>query len=179
MANKKKINRKIPYLDQREKMQELDDIKHKLKTLEPQLQKQSIVSFHTFATPQGDLQVHLTNRLYKKCRKDKIWKSRAMCSTLRNACYGFHVTSRSRGGSDGIFRIDRDFSPPNSMMKKIFKFIDTPGDLSREISDTFAENSEWLAVRLVSHHLRLLGVIVSIQKNIHLILVDYDNQKGN
>ncbi len=36
---------------------------------------------------------------------------------------------------------------------------------------------KWIAVRLVSHHLRLLGVMVFHEDQAHLVLVDYDDDK--
>ncbi|TGN99759.1 hypothetical protein PN36_33795 [Candidatus Thiomargarita nelsonii] len=42
--------------------------------------------------------------------------------------YGFdEKQARSRGGADGIFLLDRHFTPKNEMMKKLFDgFLDQP-----------------------------------------------------
>ncbi|WP_372366723.1 hypothetical protein [Candidatus Uabimicrobium sp. HlEnr_7] len=159
----------------------LDEIKKKLQILETNLEKESIAFFEKFVTPHGELQVFITARLMKSCKKGKIWKSREMLSTLKNAQYGFDIkASRSRGGNDGIFRIDRTFSPVNSMMKKIFKFIDKRDGLMTEITNKFnIPKSDWIAVRLVSHNLRLLGIIAITKQDTSLVIVDYDNDKGN
>lgn len=159
----------------------LEEIKKKLQVLETNLEDQSIVFFEKPTTPHGELQVFITKRLMKLCKKGKIWKSREMLSTLKNTQYGFDIkVSRSRGGNDGIFRIDRTFSPANSMMKKIFKFIDRPSDLSTAIISAFSTPKDnWIAVRLVSHNLRLLGIIAITEQGANLVLVDYDNDKGN
>lgn len=159
----------------------LEQIKQKLQEAEAKLQTNSIVLFGQLSTKTGDLEVFITDRLYKQCRKGKIWKSRSMLSTLKNAIYGFDIkASRSRGGLDGIFRIDRNFSPKNSMMKKIFHFLDKPDPLVVKISKHFDTSSEnWIPVRLVSHNLRLLGVMLNAEKDAQLVLVDYDKDKGN
>ena len=103
-----------------------------------------------------------------------------MCTALKNAEYGFDArASRSRGGLDGVFSVDRNFSPANSMMKKLFdKFLDKPDPLVAELEQILGESADkWVAARLVSHHMRLLGVI-SVSAGVpHMVLVDYDNEK--
>ena len=140
------------------------------------LDDKRIVAFHSFDTPHGPLTVHVTDRLRKKCIKAKLWKKPAMLTALKNAAYGFDSKAgRSRGGSDGIFVVDRDFTPPNAMMKKLFdQFIDKPDELVDDITETFDVGADdWVPCRLVSHHLRLLGVLVGDD----LVLVDVDNTK--
>jgi len=147
-----------------------------------QITQNKITLFHNFFTPSGAIDVFLTERLIKRCRKAKVWKSRAMLSTLKNVQYGFCLqNSRSRGGIDGIFRLDRHFKPANSMMKKLFdQFLDKPSPLKEKIQSTFSISSEkWIPVRLVSHHLRLLGVIICLENSQVLVLVDCDCEKGN
>ena len=100
-----------------------------------------------------------------------------MLAALTNASYGFDPASpRSRGGADGLFLVDRTFKPPNSMMAKLFvQFIDKPDPLVPALVRQFgAPLEEWIPVRLVSHHLRLLGVLVRAQDRCCLILVDHD-----
>lgn len=103
-----------------------------------------------------------------------------MLTALKNAKYGFdQMTSRSHGESDGVFCVDRGYTPPNSMMKKLFgQFLDKPDSLVESLSDLFHKPvEEWVAVRLVSHHIRLLGFMVLENNRAHLVLVDYDNEK--
>ncbi|VAW71507.1 hypothetical protein MNBD_GAMMA12-3821 [hydrothermal vent metagenome] len=89
------------------------------------------------------------------------------------------MSSRSRGGLDGVYLLDRDFKPANSMMKKLFdQFLDKPNSLLTHISKVFnVTYSELLPIRLVSHHMRLLGVMAHRNKKLCLVLVDYDNDK--
>ena len=39
-------------------------------------------------------------------------------------------------------------------------------------------SEDWTPVRLVSHHMRLLGVLSESEKT-RLVLVDFDNEKGS
>jgi hypothetical protein len=100
-----------------------------------------------------------------------------MLKALKNAAYGFdEKQARSRGGADGIFLIDRHFTPKNEMMKKLFDgFIDQPKSGVMEIAAALdIEPSVLLPVRVVSHHLRLLGVLHRASTEDWLILVDCD-----
>ncbi len=65
------------------------------------------------------------------------------------------------------------------MMVKIFdKFIDKPGSGAEDIDRKLGTNIQELqAVRLVSHSLRLLGVLFQAKDTDWLVLVDYDNTK--
>jgi len=105
-----------------------------------------------------------------------------LLTDLKNATSGFDVkASRRRSGVDGIFCIDRNYRPPNSMMRKLFdRFMDRPDPLLPQLSATLeAPVEDWIPVRLVSHHMRLLGVISVANGAAQLILVDYDNEKGD
>ena len=159
---------------------ELAEAKAKLIQLESVLGDAEIVLFATFDTPAGKLLLYLTERLQRQCRKGKVWKSPGMLSTLKNAAYGFDIDNpRSRAGSDGIFKVDRNFRPRNSMMSKLFdRFLDKPdpsiGAIERELG---SPSSEGVPVRLVSHHMRLLGVLARKSGSDHLVLVDYDDEK--
>jgi hypothetical protein len=159
---------------------DLTEIKERLEEAEATLATQSLVVFADLDTPHGLLSVIITDRLRRKCRKGRVWKSTGMLTTLKNAAYGFDSKmSRSRGGADGIFRMDRGFRPVNSMMKKLFtKFLDKPDDLVAELADALESPSDrWIPVRLVSHHMRLLGVVSLAGGVARLALVDYDNEK--
>lgn len=116
-------------------------------------------------------------RLKKRALKNRVWKSKSMLKALKNAAYGFdEKQARSRGGTDGIFLLDRHFIPKNEMMKKLFEgFLDQPNSEVMDIATVLSvEPSVFLPVRLVSHDLRLLGVLYRAEKEDWLILVDCD-----
>ena len=161
---------------------DLAEAKQKLNQVDKSLIDESLAIFEEFDTPYGVLRVFITDRLRRKCRKGKIWKSSAMLTALKNAAYGFDVTAaRSRGGVDGIFQIDRAHKPVNSMMKKLFdQFLDKPDPLVAILLDFMdLPIDHWFPVRLVSHHMRLLGILSLTYDHAQLVLVDYDNEKGN
>ncbi len=100
-----------------------------------------------------------------------------MLTALKNAAYGFDERqSRSLGGRNGIFIIDRDFHRPNEMMAKLFdRFLDRRGSGAQELADALATPlPHLLPVRLVSHHMRLLGVLARKADGDWLVLVDCD-----
>lgn len=159
---------------------ELSEVRRRLEALEGELEARLVVPFADFDTPHGALRVSVTSRFKQKCQKGRIWKSPSQLTALKNAAYGFDPKcSRSRGGADGIFIIDRSFHPPNSMMKKLFaQFLDKPDALVPVLVQALGSPPEgWFPVRLVSHHLRLLGVIAAPEGGAHLVLVDYDDDK--
>lgn len=161
-------------------MLSLDEIKQQLTTIEPLFAEHYCVHFHTFARNERPLVVMLTERLYKIGKKERIWKSSAMLTALKNAEYGFDKEqATSAGGMDGIFLLTRNYKPANAMMKKLFNdFLDKPNSGIEYLVDYFKRPKEdFIAVRLVSHHLRLLGVLLQWQDNDVLILVDFDNTK--
>lgn len=100
-----------------------------------------------------------------------------MLAALKNAAYGFdEQDARSTSGRDGLFLLDRTFRPPNAMMAKIFdRYLDSVGSGAAETAASLGVDvSELLAVRLVSHHMRLLGVLVRKPHADWLVLVDCD-----
>jgi hypothetical protein len=122
----------------------------------------------------------VSDRLRRACRKGKVWKSNAMLTALKNAAYGLDRDhARSRGGADGVFMLDRDFRPANEMMRKIFdRFLDKPNPLVAQIAARYgAPLAALLPVRVVSHHMRLLGVCIESGDGKRLVLVDYDDTK--
>nr|MEE4266887.1 hypothetical protein [Candidatus Krumholzibacteria bacterium] len=160
---------------------DLAEVKKRLGDLDAVLTDRSVAEFGEFNTPHGGLSVWVSDRLVKKCRKGRVWKSPGMCTAMKNAEYGFDTkTSRSRGGADGLFQVDRHFSPVNAMMKKLFdQFLDKPDPLVATLENHFGVPAQkWIAVRLVSHHLRLLGFMVTSRGRSQLVLVDFDNEKG-
>ena len=158
----------------------LGALRQHLDEVEPLLKGQDFVMFRTFRRDARALHLALTERLRKRARKEGVWKSNEMLTALKNAAYGFdEQRARSRGGADGIFLLDRDYQPPNAMMKKIFgQFLDKPDSEAAPIATALNSTvAELKAVRLVSHHLRLLGVLATREKEDWLILVDCDRDK--
>jgi hypothetical protein len=103
-----------------------------------------------------------------------------MCATLKNAAYGFDERqARSAGGRDGLFLLDRTFRPPNEMMRKLFDhYLDKPTSGAAELAEALGVKiDELLPVRLVSHHLRLLGVLARKENEDWLVLVDCDRSE--
>ena len=86
---------------------------------------------------------------------------------------------RSQGGSDGIFILDRSFRAPNEMMRRIFdRYLDKPtSGIGAVAAALEIKPTELQAVRLVSHHIRLLGVLHRKTTEDWLVLVDYDDTK--
>ncbi len=109
-------------------------------------------------------------------RRAKIWKSRPMLTALKNAQYGFEPSrARSRGGSDGLFLLDRGFRPENEMMKKIFSgFLDKPASGAREIATALGVAlGDLEGARLVSHQVRILGVLTKKDDEHWFVAVDF------
>jgi hypothetical protein len=157
---------------------ELAELKERLVEIEDRLEAEQVVELGRFDTPAGPMVVLITERLRKRCRKGKVWKSNAMLTALKNIQYGLDRTRpRSRGGSDGVFLLDRGFQPPNAMMNKLFdRFLDKPDPLVAVIRARLSASAgELVPVRVVSHHMRLLGVLVERAGGGQLTLVDYDD----
>ena len=147
---------------------------------EPHLARQPFVVIHTFERNGRPLHLALTERLRKSCRRGKVWKSKAFLKTVKNAQYGFDDTrAHSPGGSDGIFVLTRDHRRPNEMMKKIFdRFLDQADSGMQEIAKRLeCSETSLIPVRLVSHQMRLLGVLHRTDREDTLMLVDYDDSK--
>src|SRR5215467_1276246 len=141
---------------------ELSALKERLLAIEAELADRPLVVFDTFEREGRPLTLALTERLRKRARKEGVWRSREMLATLKNAAYGFDERqARSVGGRDGIFVMDRTFRPANSMMIKLFdRFLDKPCSGVEEVAAAIGVPvAELLPVRLVSHHMRLLGVL--------------------
>jgi hypothetical protein len=159
---------------------DLKEIKRIIESVEDSLPQRIFVIAQTFERNDRLIHVALTNRLKKICKRGRVWKSKAFLTAFKNAEYGFDEThARSQGGSDGIFILTRDYQPENEMMKKIFdRFLDKPQSEANAIAQGLnTPLSELLPVRLVSHHMRLLGLLWQREEEDTLILVDYDNTK--
>ncbi len=158
----------------------INELKQLVKEVEPKLSDSVFVNLHTYERNEKKLTLAITERLMRKCKKCKIWRSPQMLTALKNAEYGFdELKAMSPGGSDGIFLLTRNYKPKNQMMKKLFdRFIDKSGSGAEDIANALDTSLEdLLPVRLVSHHMRLLGLL---KKNEHadiLVLVDYDDTK--
>ena len=59
--------------------------KKKLQVIEVVLDQEPRAFFAEFDTPYGMLKVIVTERLRRKCRKGRVWKSAAMLTALKNA----------------------------------------------------------------------------------------------
>lgn len=156
---------------------ELASAKERLKELESELSGAPFVTFHTFVRESRPLHLCLTERLRKHARKEGVWRSREMLVTLKNAAYGFDpARARSVSGRDGIFLLDRTFRPVNEMMRKLFdRFLDSSATNAAQIAAGLGVSvPELLPVRLVSHHMRLLGVLAQMADADWLVLVDCD-----
>ncbi|MBX7221362.1 MAG: hypothetical protein K1Y36_15540 [Blastocatellia bacterium] len=158
----------------------LEEVKEKIEAISPKLLGVPFVVAHTFCRNERNLQLALTERFRKAATKGRVWKSPAFLTALKNAAYGFdEQQSRSLGGADGVFLLDRSFKPENEMMRKIFdRFLDKPGSGAAEIAQALeTEIHQLLAVRVVSHHMRLLGVLHRTPAEDFLVLVDFDTAK--
>jgi hypothetical protein len=158
-------------------MMKLEQLKVLIQNIESDLPAYSCIVLHEFTRNGRTLHLCITDRLRQICRKNRVWKSNPFLTSLKNAGYGFDETSaRSPGGSDGIFLVDREFRPRNAMQHKLFdRYLDRSDsgiELITDALDTSAE--QFQAVRLVSHHMRLLGVLWRDTDNDWLVLVDYD-----
>jgi hypothetical protein len=156
----------------------LDELKTRLAASEPELGREVFVVVESFARDGRAIHVGVTERLRRLARRGRVWKSPAFLTALKNAAYGFdEARARSLGGADGIFLLDRSFSPRNEMMKKLFdRYLDRPDSGALELARTLGvELARLLPVRLVSHHMRLLGVLHRGEAADTLVLVDYDD----
>jgi hypothetical protein len=158
----------------------LVDAKARLMVIEGSLADVPFIEFHTFEREGRSLHLAVTARLRKTARKEGVWRSRELLATLKNASYGFDERqARSVGGRDGIFLMDRTFRPANEMMRKLFdRFLDKEGSGAEELATAVGVPlAELLPVRLVSHHLRLLGVLARKDDADWLVLVDCDRSE--
>jgi hypothetical protein len=98
----------------------LEEAKQAIEASEENLCSQPFVVISQLNRNGRPLELSITERFRKKCRKGGVWKSKPMLTALKNADYGFDpVRAKSPGGKDGIFLITRDFTPVNTMMKKV------------------------------------------------------------
>jgi len=158
----------------------ISDFKQQLTEIESQLSDLVFVSLHIFDRNGRKLNFSITKRFYSECKKGKVWKSKQMLTALKNAAYGFDEKHMmSPGGADGIFLLTRTYKPKNQMMTKLFDYyIDKPGSGAGEVADKLGTSLDRLfPVRLVSHHMRLLGLLKQSTEEDILVLVDYDDSE--
>lgn len=158
----------------------LDEAKACVEAVEDRLDAEPFVVACTFEREGHGIAVALTEHLRRSCRRDRVWKSKAFLTALKNAAYGFDLARpASPGGRDGIYMLDREHRPPNEMMRKLFdRFLDRPEGGATELAAALGcELAALLPVRLVSHHMRLLGVLRRGDACDLLVLVDYDDTK--
>lgn len=155
---------------------DLKELKIKVKEIENDLERYPFLKVVDFHEGNRSVSVYLTPRLKNKCKKGKVWNSRQFLITLMNAKYGYKEDNpRSGGGQDGVFLVDRKFKPRNEMQNKLFdQFINkAKEDYLSIIKEFSGPQKTFLPVRVVSHHMRLLGLLL-IEECDHVILVDYD-----
>ncbi len=156
---------------------ELSALREAVREATPRLSASVFVVVTRFDTRAGPLQLCLTERLRKRARKAGLWNNPQLLTALKNAAYGFdEARARSRGGADGLFLLDRGFLPENAMTRKLFGgYLDKPGGGAELVADALGVPLDsLLPVRLVSHHLRLLGVLARRDDGDWLVLVDVD-----
>ena len=159
---------------------EIAEAKQRLRAIETNLDSKPFVEFHAFQRDGRTLHLAVTARLRKAARKEGVWRSRELLATLKNGAYGFDERqARSAGGRDGVFLLDRTHRPANAMMHKLFdRYLDHPGSGAEELAAALGVPlAELLPVRLVSHHLRLLGVFARGETADWLVLVDCDRSE--
>lgn len=159
---------------------DLRTAKNKITEIESQLAEAPFLAFGSFTRDGRVLHVSLTERLRRRCRKVGVWKSKEFLTALKNVEYGIDEKRlRSRSGLDGIFLLDRDFKPENEMIRKLFdRYIDKPHSGVNEVAKSLGVKADSLiGVRVVSHHMRLLGVLSRGENKDWLVLVDFDNTK--
>jgi hypothetical protein len=156
-------------------MDELASLRTELEEVEARLANEVFVALRPVVRDGRTMHVVLTRRFHRLARRARIWRSPAVLVTLKNAGYGFDPThARSVGGRDGIFLLDRTVDGP--MTRKIYdRFLDRADSGAAELAAYLAAPIDQLqAVRLVSHQLRLLGVLHRKPTADWLAIVDFE-----
>ena len=125
-----------------------------------------------------ELWVFCSGHFFKSIMKERLTGSALVAKALLNLRYGYDPRlSQSRGGKDGIFRIDEDFRPSNSMVRKLYNRYLGSSIGQKELACFSFDLDQIQGVRVVSHGLRLLGFAQrdSAKDESHkLLLVDID-----
>lgn len=159
---------------------ELREIRTRVEAIETQLGCAPFVELASFRREEGALRIALTDRFRRQAERAGVWCSDGMLKNLLQAGHGLRKDRmRSLGGDDGIFVLDRNFRPENVMMRRIFgEFLDRrPAELESILGRLGCSLDHLKAVRVVSHHLRLLGIVAACDLDEWLILVDVDPTK--
>jgi len=159
-------------------MDDLTTLRAELDDAEARLAAAEFTALRPSERDGRTLTVVLTRRLHRIAKRARLWPSTALLVTLKNAGYGFDpVRARSVGGRDGIFLLDRTVDNP--MTRKLYaKFLDREDSGAAELAEYLeAPLASLQAVRLVSHHLRLLGVLHRDEAADWLALVDLDRRE--
>ncbi|MEI7492599.1 MAG: hypothetical protein WCK92_14455 [Bacteroidota bacterium] len=158
----------------------LDELKLRVKVIAEELESNEISKVDEFIVNGFSYKLYFTKTFFRNCKKNKIWNTPGFLTALKNTKYGFNrETPRSIGGKDGIFVLDRYHKPKNSMQHKIFdRLIDNPDSkLKFYLRSLGLPITNTIAIRIVSHHLRLLGILVEKDSIYNLVLLDCDNEK--
>lgn len=159
-------------------MDELAHLREELEEVEARLVNEPYVALRPMVRDGRTMHVVITARFVRLARRARIWRSTAVAATLKNAGYGFDPThARSLGGRDGIFLIDRTVDGP--MTRKLYdRFLERADSGAGALASYLGASLEQLqAVRLVSHHLRLLGVLHRRPTADWLAIVDFDRRE--
>ena len=160
---------------------DLAEAKDLLKAIEDRLADAPFVEFHAFERKGGSC----------------IWLSRTVCGSMpaRKVCGGdardlcdsrTRPTGMTSATSTQCKWTGRSLplgppssAPANEMMHKLFDhFLDKPGSGAEELAAALVTPlAQLLPVRLVSHHLRLLGLLARKDDADWLVLVDCDRSK--
>ena len=146
----------------------LDEWKQKLAGLEGRIAGEPFVHLHTVQRGARPLQVALTERLRRRARREPCWMSVPFLTALKNVEYGFDET-KARS-----LRSRRDLSPRPRLHTD--RYLDHPRSGVDDVAATLgAPREQLLAARVVSHHMRLLGVLWRGPSADWLVLVDFDD----
>jgi len=159
---------------------ELGEIRTRVDSAGHALEAAPFVEIAGFEIEGCVLRLALTQRFKLQAERAGVWGSEAMLHTMMNAGCGFHADRpRSLGGDDGIFVLDRNFCPENVMMRRMFQgFLDRRSeDLEAILRALECTVEDLQAVRLVSNHVRLLGLLHRSSREDWLVLVDVDPTK--
>lgn len=159
-------------------MDEVATLQHELTEIEARLASEPFVALRPAFRDGRALHVVLTQRFHRLARRARLWRSNAMLVTLKNVGYGFDpAQARSLGGRDGIFLLDRAVDGP--MTRKVYgRFLDRPDSGAAELAAYLdAPLDQLQAVRLVSHQLRLLGVLHRKPDADWLAIIDLDRRE--
>ncbi|MDC0670560.1 hypothetical protein [Nannocystis radixulma] len=158
-------------------MDELAELREALDAAEARFTADEFVELPAAERDGRTIRVVLTRRFYRLARRARIWRGAALVITLKNARYGFDPNrARSLGGRDGVFLLDRGID--NSMTRKIYgQFFDRTYSGAAEVAAFLSATlAELQAIRLVSHHMRLLGVLYRGTSADWLVIVDFDRR---